>query len=64
MIVGQGNYKYEMQSNWLKMPNQWVGSMAAVTIDSKDRIYAFNRGEHPVQVFNKEGIIVCHSIFI
>ena len=55
MIVGQGNYKYEMQADWLKMPNQWKGSMAAVTVDSKDHIYAFNRGDHPVQVFNKHG---------
>ncbi len=29
--------------------------MAAVATDSKDRVYVFNRGEHPVIVFDRDG---------
>jgi len=29
--------------------------MAAMTVDSQDRVYGFNRGEHPVIVFDKNG---------
>ena len=29
--------------------------VAAVAVDSKDRVYVFNRGEHPMMVFDREG---------
>ena len=29
--------------------------MAGVAVDSRDRVYVFNRGRHPVIVFDKEG---------
>jgi hypothetical protein len=63
MIVGQGNYKYEMQADWLKMPNQWKGSMAAVTVDSKDHIYAFNRGDI-IKIIRKKDCSISYRIVI
>lgn len=38
------------------MPEGWsFVEVAGVAVDSQDRVYVFNRGEHPVIVFDKEG---------
>ena len=55
-IIGQGNFKYQVAEGWGKLPAGWkFGDVAAVGIDSKDRVYAFNRGEHPMVVFDRDG---------
>jgi glucose/arabinose dehydrogenase len=55
-IIGQGDFKYQVAEGWGKLPAGWkFGDVAAVGIDSKDRVYAFNRGEHPMVVFDREG---------
>jgi hypothetical protein len=55
-IIGQGNFKYRVAEGWGKLPAGWkFGDVAAVGIDSKDRVYAFNRGEHPMVVFDRDG---------
>ena len=56
VVLGQGDHKYRVVENWAKLPDGWefmdVGSVAC---DSKDRVYVFNRGEHPMIVFDREG---------
>ena len=32
-----------------------MSEVAGVAVVSRDRVYVFNRGEHPVIVFDKEG---------
>jgi hypothetical protein len=54
-IVGSGRYTYEVIEDWAKVPNGWNAPMAAVTVDSRDRVYGFNRGEHGVIVFDRDG---------
>ena len=55
-IVGSGEYTYEMEADWAKVPEGWAMPAAAVFGDSEDRVYAFNRDpEHPVCVFDKAG---------
>ena len=55
-IVGSGEYTYEMEADWAKVPEGWSMPAAAVFGDSEDRVYAFNRDpEHPVCVFGKDG---------
>ena len=54
-IVGSGAYTYEVIEDWARLPAGWQAPMAAIGIDSQDRIYGFNRGEHPVIVFDKNG---------
>ena len=55
-IVGSGEYTYEMEADWAKVPEGWAMPTAAVFGDSEDRVYAFNRdSEHPVCVFDKAG---------
>ena len=45
-----------MVENWAKLPEGWeFKDVAAVAVDSKDRVYVFNRGEHPMIVFDREG---------
>lgn len=42
--------------NWAKLPQgfSWT-EVTAVAIDSKDRVFVFNRGEHPVIIFDPLG---------
>ena len=49
-------YSYVMDKDWGKLPDGWVlDDAAAVAVDSQDRVYVFNRGEHPMIVFDREG---------
>ena len=54
-LVGSGDYRYEVIEDWAKLPDGWNAPMAAVAIDSQDRVYGFNRGEHRVIVFDRDG---------
>jgi hypothetical protein len=55
-IVGTGDFKYRIIDNWAKLPDGWsFKEVAAVGVDAKDNVYAFNRGEHPVMVFDRDG---------
>ncbi len=55
-IVGTGDFKYRIIENWAKLPDGWsFKEVAAVGVDGKDNVYAFNRGEHPVMVFDRDG---------
>ena len=54
--LGKGDWTFEVQESWAKIPDEIVlGDCAAVGVDSKDNVYAFNRGDHPVAVFDKAG---------
>ena len=53
--VGTGTHTYEMDPDWVRLPEGWEAPMAAVAVDSQDRVYGFNRGEHPIIVFDREG---------
>ena len=54
--LGSGEWVFEVNDGWAKIPDEIVlGDVAAVGVDSKDNVYAFNRGDHPVAVFDKAG---------
>lgn len=55
--LGSGEYTYEVSGdNWGELPEGWVYREAtAVAVDSSDNVYVFNRGGHPVIVFDSEG---------
>jgi hypothetical protein len=54
--LGAGEWTYEVDVNWAKIPDEiTLGDCAAVGVDSKGNVYAFNRGEHPVAVFDNDG---------
>ena len=54
--VGQGAFTYTANADWAHLPDGFTWREAtAVATDSSDRVYVFNRGEHPVMVFDREG---------
>ena len=54
--LGSGQFTYEVAVNWERQPPgyRWR-EVAAVATDSKDNVYVFNRGDHPMMVFDKDG---------
>src|SRR5258705_894298 len=56
IVVGTGDFKYRIIEDWAKLPDGWsFKEVGAVGVDNKDNVYVFNRGEHPVMVFDREG---------
>jgi hypothetical protein len=58
MIVGSGNFQYRMNAEWAKLPDGWsFKEVGGVGVDSHDNVYVyvFNRGEHPMMIFDREG---------
>ena len=57
VILGTGAHRYEVIDNWAKLPpgREFNADVAAVGVDSQDRVYAFNRGAHPMCVFDRDG---------
>ena len=56
MAFGHGEYTYDVVEGWAKLPPDWTFvEVPGVDVDSKDRVYVFNRGIHPVMVFDSEG---------
>lgn len=56
MTIGEHKLEYEVLEGWERLPEGWsFVEVAGVAVDSSDRVYVFNRGDHPVIVFDKEG---------
>ena len=57
VVLGTGGYRYEVQDDWAKLPPgmEFNADVAAVGVDKDDNVYAFNRGDHPVAVFDSKG---------
>jgi hypothetical protein len=55
-IVGSGKYTYKVHEDWQQAP-EWLDMRpAALTVDSQDRIFCFNRNDaHPVVIFDANG---------
>ncbi|MGX1166857.1 hypothetical protein AB7M16_003123 [Bradyrhizobium sp. USDA 372] len=55
-ILGSGEHRYRVVDNFAKLPEGWqLTDVASVAVDSKDRVYVFNRGAHPMVVLDREG---------
>ena len=47
---------YEVVEGWGKLPEGWIFTqVAGVAVNSQDRVYVYNRGEHPLIIFDREG---------
>jgi len=56
MSYGSGKYTYELVDGWAKYPKDWsILDVGGVTTDKQDNVYVFNRGAHPLIVFDREG---------
>ncbi|MEJ8571550.1 peptidyl-alpha-hydroxyglycine alpha-amidating lyase family protein [Microbaculum marinum] len=59
VILGTGEFTYRVCEDWAQLPAGWAfGDVAAVGIDARDRVYVFNRSEHPMIVFERDGSFV------
>lgn len=56
VILGEGEFRYEVVEGWGELPAGWrYGDVAAVGVDRSDNVYVFNRGPHPMIVYDREG---------
>ncbi|MDP7619713.1 MAG: peptidyl-alpha-hydroxyglycine alpha-amidating lyase family protein [Dehalococcoidia bacterium] len=57
--LGSGQFTYEVVVDWEKLPQgyRWR-EVAGVIADSKNNVYVFNRGDHPMMVFDSDGNFV------
>ena len=54
--LGAEDYIYEELADWAQLPEGWsFKEVADVVVDSQDRVYVFNRGEHPMIIFEQDG---------
>ena len=73
--VGTGRYTYNLEENWAKLPpGDTFGMVSAIATDSQDLVYAFQRKEPPVVIFDRDGnlqgswgngsFVFAHGIYI
>ena len=60
MLLGSADFKYKVSgTDWGYLPEGWhYGEATSVASDSKDNIYIFNRGSHPMIVLSQNGDFV------
>ncbi len=55
-IVGSGRHTYDVNEAWASVPDSIEFKPAAVAVDSRDRVFCFNRSAaHPIVIFNRDG---------
>ncbi len=56
VTLGSGDFRYRVEEGWGRLPEGWdLVEVGAVGVDTSDNVYVFNRGEHPMIVFDREG---------
>ncbi len=54
--VGSGQFTYDYIQDWPKLPaGETLGTVSTVATDSQNRVYAFQRQDPPVMVFDPDG---------
>jgi DNA-binding beta-propeller fold protein YncE len=49
-------FGYQANDNWAQLPAGWNwNEVAGVATDSQDQVFVFNRGKHPIMIFNPDG---------
>lgn len=50
---------YSGVAEWAKLPAGWSWTeVAGIATDSRDRVFVFNRGAHPVMIFDRDGTFI------
>ena len=56
MVTGAVEPNYKVVEGWGVLPRGWsFTQIAGVAVDHLDNVYVFNRGLHPVIIFDEEG---------
>ena len=60
VVLGHGEFTYEVSGdNWGNLPEDWVYKEAtSVAVNSQGHVFVFNRGTHPMIVFDRGGDVV------
>jgi len=54
--MGEEPFAYDVQANWAQLPHGWeIGDVGGIAVDAKDNVFVFNRGDHPMIIFNRHG---------
>ena len=57
--VGTGKYTYTLIEDWAKLPaGETFAMVSAMATDSQDRVYAFQRKEPLIVIFDRDGNLV------
>ena len=56
VTVGTGKHTYELVEDWVKLPEGWTLGQTGIVTDARDRVYLFNRSEHPLIVLDRDGV--------
>lgn len=56
MATGPHKLEFEVVEGWERLPEGWCFTeVAGVAVDSRERVFVFCRGDHPVIVFDMDG---------
>jgi DNA-binding beta-propeller fold protein YncE len=56
VALGTETFTYQVVENWAKLPDGWsFKEVGGVGADAQDNVYVFNRGPHPMMVFDRQG---------
>ena len=56
MSVGSGDYIFEVDEGWGRLPDGYeFNQVAGVAVDKDDNVYLYNRSNHQLMVFDREG---------
>ena len=59
MAIGSHRLEYEVVEGWERLPAGWAFTeVVGVAVDSRERVFVFCRGAHPLIVFDKDGRFV------
>lgn len=73
--VGSGEHRYEVIRSWGRLPSGWeFGKISSVAVDSRGRVYVYQRTDRPVVVLDRGGdflaswggdlIVDAHGIYV
>lgn len=56
VIQASPDWCFTANADWAAVPVGWTWTeVTAVAVDSRDRVFVFNRGDHPLMVFDRNG---------
>lgn len=57
--LGTGRHTYEVVDGWGDLPAGWeMNDVGGVAVDRNDRVFVFNRSDHPMIVFDRNGTVL------
>lgn len=57
-IFGEGAFQYRLVEDWAKIPDDWSIEVTGLSIDKDDNVWSYQRTDHPVTVFDRNGNII------